>query len=790
MEVASYDLFIDVDFPKLKFTGRSKITLRSEGNVVLNAVDLQILRVHAGGKDLQFSQSGEELVIESGAVNGILEVEYAGSVSDSLAGIYKASYDHTYVVTTHFEAAQARRMFPCVDRPDVKAEFRLAVRIDKNLDAISNMPVESVNPEGEKKTITFQKTPRMSTYLLYLGVGKFQEESRRFGKTEIILAATSGKAEQGRFAQEDAQKAIRYFESYFGIPFALPKLHLVGVPEFPMGAMENWGAIAFREERLLIDLNTGTKMKMLVSQSVAHEVAHQWFGDLVTMKWWDDIWLNESFATFMTYKAIDSYRPEWRVWENIFNGLPKAEALAEAMGRDSLENTHPVQVPVKSPDELDQIFDAISYGKGCHILRMIEAYVGAEAFRAGVRKYLSEHAYSNATGADFWSALQDASSKQVSKIMLQWVQQAGYPVVTVSLHGNLLKLQQERFLISGKSDQTKWPIPVIIEMNGQRKDILMEGLEETVECQGLQSLKINPDHTGFYSVRYIGLEEFVWRSKLTPFDKWGLIFDSFSFLLSGKTAFREYLAVLNKFKNETETLPAQEVSDQLALLYALAPSKIKEISKMFHSSFFDLLQKKTDENSSILRGTVAARLALVDETFASQMGGEFKKFASVQPDMREAVALGYARSTNDFDGITRGFKEANSDEDKSRFLDALACFTDPGLLRRALDFSLSGEVKKQDAFRVLLSSTANPQAKDVAFTWLQQNLERLHSYYKGSGILTGVLGHIIPILGVGRVQETETLFEQHKMPDAEMGINAGLEKLRAYDRLAKNISNA
>lgn len=789
MEVASYDLFIDLDFPQLKFTGRSKITLQSEGNIVLNSVDLRILRVHAGGKDLHFSQNGEELVIESGAIKGILDVEYTGSVSDSLAGIYKAPYDHTYLVTTHFEPAQARRMFPCVDRPDVKAEFSLAIRIDKNLNAISNMPVESVNSEGEKKTITFQKTPRMSTYLLYLGVGKFQEETTRTGKNEIILAATPGKAGLGRFAQEDAQKAIRYFESYFGIPFALPKIHLVAVPEFAMGAMENWGAIAFRESRLLIDANTSTKMKMLVSQSVAHELAHQWFGDLVTMKWWDDVWLNESFATFMTYKAIDSYRPEWRVWENIFNGQPKAEVLAEAMGRDSLENTHPVQVPIRSPDEIDQIFDAISYGKGCHILRMIEAYVGDEAFREGVRKYLSQHAYSNAAGNDFWSALQNASSKQVSKIMLQWVQQAGYPVVTVSLHDNHLKLQQERFLISGKSDQTKWPIPIIIEMNGQRKDILMEGWEETVECKGLRSLKINPDHTGFYSVRYVGLEDFVWRSKLTPYDKWGLIFDSFSFLLSGKLTFNEYLAVLNKFKSESETLPAQEVSDELALLYALAPSKVKEISKLFHTSFFDLLQNKTDENSSILRGTVAARLALVDEAFASKMGGEFEKFGNVQPDMREAVALAYARSTNDFDGITKGFKEANSDEDKSRFLEALACFTDPGLLRRALDFSLSGEVKKQDAIRVLIVSTVNPQAKNIAFTWLQENLERLHSYYKGAGMLSGVLERIIPILGVGRVQETETFFEQHKMPDAEMGIKAGLEKLRAYDRLVKNISS-
>ncbi len=245
MQVRDYDLFIDLDFERLKFNGRVLISLTTEQDVILNSVGLEILRVSSGQRDFRFSERGEDLIVETGAFDRVLEVDFAGSVRDSLAGIYRAPYDHTHIVTTHFEAAQARRMFPCVDRPDVKAVFKLSVRIDKNLDAISNMPVESVTPEGEKKIVTFQKTPRMSTYLLYLGVGKFQERTEKAGKTEIIVATTPGKTELGKFAQDEAQKAIQYFESYFGIPFALPKVHLVAVPEFAAGAMENWGRSHF-----------------------------------------------------------------------------------------------------------------------------------------------------------------------------------------------------------------------------------------------------------------------------------------------------------------------------------------------------------------------------------------------------------------------------------------------------------------------------------------------------------------------------------------------------------------
>lgn len=725
-------------------------------------------------------------MIETGAFNEVLEVNFAGSVPDSLAGIYRAPYERTHIVTTHFEAAQARRMFPCIDRPDVKATFKLSVKISKDVEAISNMPIETVMADGENKVVTFQKTPRMSTYLLYLGVGKFQERIEKAGTTEIILATTPGKTERGRFAQNEAQKAIQYFQSYFDVPFSLPKVHLVAVPEFAMGAMENWGAITFREVRLLVDANSSSKAVKSVSGAVAHELAHQWFGDLVTMKWWDDIWLNESFATFMSYKAIDAFHSEWRIWENTFNGTPRAETLAAAMSRDALESTHPIHVPVNSPEDIVEIFDAISYGKGCHMLRMIEAYAGQEPFRDGVRQYLSKHAYGNATGEDFWAALEAASGKEVRKVMLHWVREPGYPVVTASFSNGELKLRQDRFMLSGKSENT-WPIPVIIEMNGVRKSVLMERKEQSIEAKGLESLKVNPDRTGFYSVRYEGLEDYVWRAKLSPFDKWGLVFDAFSFLLAGQITFKEYLRTIDRFKNKADTLPAQEVSDQISLLHAMVP-KVADIAKDLHKSILTALLDKTDEHSSSLRGKVAARLAFEDHEYATGLAGDFQDYTKVPPDMREAVATAYARSTNDFDGILNRYRVSVSDEDKGNLLRALAAFRDEALLQRALDFSLSAEVKRQDIMSPIFAAISNPEAKNVTWTWFQMNAEKLQAIYRGTGRISGSIEHVISILGIGRVTDVESFFEQHPIPEAKAGIKAGFEKVHVYDRLVRHIT--
>jgi tricorn protease interacting factor F2/3 len=790
MEVSSYDLLINLDFQGLRFNGTLRVDLKSNQDIVLNAVALDIARVSSGATSFRFSQEKDDLKIESGAFDGVLQVEYAGRIPDSLAGIYRAPYENTHIVTTHFEAAQARRMFPCVDRPDVKAEFKLTVRIDNNLEAISNMPIESQKVDGDKKIVTFEKTPRMSTYLLYLGVGKFQAQTTAAGDTDIILATTPGKTKLGAFAESEARKSIEFFNSYYKIPFALPKVHLIGVPEFAMGAMENWGAITFREILLLVDANTSARVKMRSAMAIAHELAHQWFGDLVTMKWWDDIWLNESFATFMAYKAIASAHPEWRIWTNFFNGEPTVESLAGAMDQDSTESTHPIQVQVTSPDEIEQIFDAISYGKGAHVLQMMEAYVGEQSFREGVRRYLLAHAYANATGSDLWSAIESVSEKPVQKMMSSWIGQPGFPVVTVSKGAGKLTLRQERFLISGGTgkESVRWPIPIIIEVNNQRRSILMEEADYEIVVDDLKSLRVNPDRTGFYVVQYQGLAEVVWRSKLSPYDRWGLLHDTLAFLLSGRTSFDQYLATLTRFEGETDTLPARELSDQITLLYSLMPSKILDISKRVHRGLLETFKGKTDESSAILEGILASRLAVVDSDYAGTLARSFKDYGKTRPDMRLAVATAYARSTNDLDGLTRRYRESSSDEDRIKFLQSMTTFGDGELVKRTLNFAISGEVKRQDVMSVVDAATENPQVKDMTWEWLKSNIGKLQELYQNTGRLSVDFMSIIPVLCVGRLSEAEDFFAKQAISDAEAGIKVGLEKLRVYDRFVRSIA--
>ena len=783
MQVTNYDLTMDIDFQKLKFNGTVRIQLRSDGDAVLNSVGLDIQSIVLNEKPVLFRQSGEELIVQSGPFDGILEVNYTGTIPDSLVGIYRAPYDHTQIVTTHFEAAQARRMLPCVDHPAAKAEFRIAVKIDQELTAISNMPIESVIPDGERKLVIFQKTPRMSTYLLYIGVGKFEEHAEKLGKKDVIVATIPGKVKLGTFSQDEAEKAIDFFESYYAIPYKLPKIHLVAVPEFAMGAMENWGAITFRESALLIDTNSSTRTRKRVAVIVDHELAHQWFGNLVTMKWWDDLWLNESFATFMASKVVNSLHPDWKIWEDFMRN-----ETAGAMERDCLMRTHPIQVPVKSPDEIEQIFDEISYGKGASILRMIEGYLGEGAFQKGIRQYLSNHAYSNATGNDLWNTLETTSNKKVQKIMSGWIQQAGYPMLTVEVKYGKLLLHQERFLISGNSEGGVWPIPITLEVNGHSQSILLEDSEQILDTDVIKSLKVNLNRTGFYLVRYICSEELLWNSKLSAIDQWGIVFDAFAFLLSEKMIFPDYMRLLKRFTTGVEYLPIHEISSQLSLLYTIAKPRISDFSITFHRSQLDMLREKTDENALVLREAITSRLTLVDDTYSRELATKFKDYDKVPPDTKQAVALAYARSTEDYDGLLVAYRKSNSDEDKIRLLTAMTSFRNASLVDQTLDFTLTAEVKRQDTRIMLVTATGNPDARNITWKWLRENIDKLRERYEGTGILSGTFLSIIPILGIGRVEEMKTFFTQHEIADAEVGISAGLERLLVYDRLATTLA--
>ncbi len=783
-EVREYDLLLDVDYAGLKYSGKVTVDLESIGDVSLNAVGQQINGVTSGSRKVPFKHDGKVLAIQTGKFSGPLEIEFSGKVSDNFTGFYKASYGDGYILSTHLEAVQARKVFPCLDHPAYKAAFRVRVRTEANLSVISNMPIESETTEEGRKTVTFQKTPKMSTYLLYLGVGKFIQEKGRHGETELYAAYAdrpTGKINTG-FSFEATQKVLDYYESYFGIPFQLPKLHNVAVPEFAYGAMENWGAITYREILLHVDKDTSIRAKKSVAHVIAHEIAHMWFGDLVTMKWWDDLWLNESFATFMDFKSTDRAYPDWKVWQDFVR-----TSTSGAMGRDSLTKTHPIMANVHDPEEIEELFDEISYGKGASILRMIEAYIGSENFKRGVAQYLQKFRYSNASGHDLWSNLQEASGTDVSRIMEGWISQEGFPVVKASLAGNKLVLEQERFLLTGGTSKQIWPIPVTMNIDGKTQSLLLDKKKSEVNIPATaRSIKLNVDQTGFYVVQYDGkaLQDLVWKGRLSSLDRWGLVNDAKAFLLSGRMPFKDYLNLIEKYQNEEEYLPAIELSDQLSFLYQIAPSRLAETSRKFHSAGLKIFETKKDDNSTTLKGVIAARLTLLDDAYAKSAASKFKDLASVEPDMKRSVVMGYARSSNDYDGLISRYTKSTTDEERLRFLEGLVSFKNPELIAKTLDFALSGKVKRQDVRNVILYAAANPDGRTAVWQWFKKSMTKLEAMYAGTAQFSIILREYFSIIGVGLAAEVERFFGEHEV----IGADIALERLRIYDQLAERIN--
>src|SRR5438128_1082241 len=785
-QVKEYDLYLDIDFDALKFSGKVRIDMSSTGDINLDAADLEVTGVNANGRSVPFKQHGNVVDIQTGQFSGPLEVDYKGKVSESLTGFYKAPYGNKYILTTHFEAGHARRLLPCIDHPAYKAAFKLTVRTRSDLSVISNMPVESERKEGNKKTVTFQETPKMSTYLLYVGIGRFEEDRNRHDKTELYAASVvkpDGKIKTG-LAFEAAQKSLEFYEKYFGIPYDLPKLHLIAVPEFAYGAMENWGAITFREILLHADKDTSTSTKKSIAEVIAHEIAHMWFGDLVTMKWWDDLWLNESFATFMAYKVVDWAYPQWKIWQDFVKN-----STGGAMARDALNSTHPIEAKVRSPEEIEELFDEISYGKGASILRMIEAYIGPDKFQKGVSKYLQQFRYSNATGRDLWNHLQQASGLDVSRVMDEWIKKVGYPVVKASLSQGKLLLEQERFMFSGVREMQTWPIPVTITVDGKTQQLLLDKERAEVKLTSPKSLKLNEDRTGFYRTDYRGreLQELVWSSKLSGLDRYGLANDAWAFLTSGRMSWKEYQVFLKHFFGDEEYLPTFETSERLTTLFLIAPKKVADLSRRYHKSQLKILEGKRDENSSLLRGTIAARLAILDDAYAHEAGAKFKDLAAVEPDMKRSVIIGYARSSNDHDGLIDRYKKSTTDEERLRYLEGLASFKQPDLVRKVQEFAMAGNVKRQDIGRGLLQfATSNPDTHAATWEWFRDNIGKLDKMYEGTATLSAYMRAYISIIGVGRVGEIEKLFIEQRLA----GADATLERLKIHDRLANEITKS
>ena len=524
--------------------------------------------------------------IPSGAAR--LDIRFTGELNDKLRGFYRSHYTDAegkerYLATTQFEATDARRAFPCWDEPALKATFEVTLVVPSGLVAVSNMPAvsETEVTEGAKE-IRFAETPIMSTYLLAFIVGDLASvEQQAEDGTLVRVWAMRGMEEQGHFALETSVKLLAYFNEYFGIPYPLPKLDHLAIPDFAAGAMENWGAITYREVALLVDpQHTSAAARQRIAAIIAHEIAHMWFGDLVTMAWWDDLWLNESFASWMGDKAVDHLFPEWEMWTQFLTNDTN-----RALSLDGLKSSHPIEQEVNNPAEIGQLFDAISYSKGASILRMLEHFLGEEPFRQGLHQYLTQHMHANARTQDLWNALGEASGQAVATMMDTWVKQTGYPVLDVEFSrqqdGIDVALTQSRFVYENilgqqRADDTLWHVPVSARTasDAQPVSTLMEERQAATRLQPAsygstdEWIKVNPLQTGFYRVKYPPEElaklTLPIRNLVLPAgDRLGIQNDAYALARAGHIPVTQFLTVAEAYHDETDASVCSDLAANL-----------------------------------------------------------------------------------------------------------------------------------------------------------------------------------------------------------------------------------
>ena len=813
----NYDLVFEVDLNKFTFSGKEEIDLellQPTSKIVLNSSGLKIInaKLSYNGKSIKpkikIDDKKETLTLEfKENIKGkaSLFLDFSGKLNNDLLGFYRSKYisngKEKYLATTQFEAPYARRCFPCFDEPEYKATFDVSMRIDKNLQGISNMPIKEEISEGNKKIVKFYRTPKMSTYLLYLAVGDFEFLEDKLDNTLVRVATVPGKKNQAKFALDLTKNFLSYFQEYSGMQYPLPKLDSIALPDFAAGAMENWGAITYREIYLLFDPKaTSTAIKKRIAMIIAHEIWHQWSGDLVTMRWWDDLWLNESFATFMAYKAVDDFFPEWNMWEDFIG-----DETERALDDDSLKSTHPIEVNVKDPHEIEEIFDAISYSKGGSVLRMLENYLGEETFRKGVSDYLSSNKYNNATSEDLWASLSNAANKPIKEMMVSWIRQAGYPLIEAQFKNRILSLKQKKFSFNQSNDNTRWLVPLVIKSGEDNITELLDKAEKRMTIGG-QWFKLNYGQSGFYRTKYSSkdlarLTSLISNNELPTLDRWGIQNDLFELSKNVKGNLDEYLNLIKVYSNEGSYLVLGDIYSNMRNIYFVFcgedfwPKVWSKFRNHFTESPKRTLNKlgwepKESENQkdALLRDASIKYLAFAEDQNVVNKGLEkFKKYCEnrleLHPDIKSSVFYIAAITGNEktYQKLSDLYLKTQSPEEKRLFLIALGQFRNSDLLRRFLDISLTNKVRTQDLPIVFSSVASNPNSREIFLPWVKKNWTKLKTYEKSGKIFISLLESFISSnVSKEKERELRKFFDTHPVK-YKMTIN------RSFERMQRNI---
>lgn len=736
-----------------------------------------------------------------------LRLRFRGILNDRMHGFYRSSYDmdgkKRHLATTQFESTDARRAFPCFDEPAQKAVFEIALTVPTAHTAISNtLPIDIKEHETGYKTVRFSPTPPMSTYLAAFIVGDFEYvEKRSRGGILVRVFTTPGKKHQASFALECATKTIDFFNEYFDIPYPLPVVDLIAIPDFAAGAMENWGAITYRETALLIDPeHSSTMNKQWVALVIAHELAHQWFGNLVTMEWWTHLWLNEGFASYIEYLAVDHIFPEWDIWTQFLHA-----DMRPALHADALLHTHAIEVDVHHPSEIASVFDAVSYSKGASVIRMLADYLGEKKFRDGLRYYLKKHRYANTETMDLWRALEHVSHKPVAKIMRNWTREPGYPLVSVSTKGAGLILRQSRFYSSPLSkraggDTTVWHIPVSIAVGSGKAPapIMMDKRTARARKPTAPWIKLNANESSFFRSAYDAallapLAAAAQTQALKTRDRLGLIRDVFAITESGSMATTDALAFTSHYGSEPAYVVWAEIASSIGSIDALlAGEKFHDAYRRFALDLFAQIGAKMhwdftpeDHAQALLKILVLGnRSKYGDEAVIARAQKEFateKSRARIPADLRGVVYAAVARNgaQKEHDALVSLYRKAAMHEEKNRIGGSLGAFRQQSLLKKTLRFALSADVRPQDSVRIIAGVTINHAGTALAWQFIKANWETFLKRYSGSRELS----YLIEPLGVSAslplAKDLEAFLRKHPAPGTERTVRQVLERIRS-----------
>lgn len=844
-EPINYQISVEPYTERGRFYGTETVTLnvlKPIHELVLNAADLKIVDATLQSSapkavpmqsKVELAQDVEQAIfalpreVQPGKYR--LSLRFEGLLNDKLRGFYRSSFTDKagkkhWLATTQMEPSDARRMFPCFDEPEYKATFTLTANIAPDVVALSNSPIaqETVDAKTKRKTVRFEETPQMSSYLLALVVGELvPSESVDSAGVPIRVWSTPGHEKLTPYAQGVAAKLLPFFNDYFGVEYPAKKLDLIAIPDFSAGAMENLGAITFRETYLLVDDKEGsTSAKQDIAVTVAHEMAHMWFGDLVTMKWWDDLWLNEAFATWMSHKAVDFLRPDWHEWDTF------STDRLRSMNTDALRSTRSIHFSVTDPSQVEQMFDEITYGKGASVLRMLERYVGEDTFKDGVRRYIKQYQFANATTQDLWNSIGEASNKDIAQMMHNWVYQPGFPLVSVDVSPALNQViaAQERFLMQ-KAKVTAfvplWHVPLSFrsltaaptkedddetpekrsadkssadKASEIQRDLLAEK-QNKFKVSGKAPYVVNAGGDGYYRVRYPVhiLRTLAGKvASLTVQERAALLSDQFNLAIAGDLPVQEYLGLTASYRNETDPNVISALVYEMSALNILVGERSRSDFALFVRDRLGAMKERLswsvgkDETdlTKLLRAQVLDAMGTIgeDKTTIGEARTLFNKYltdsSAVDPDLVDTMIgiVAYNGGPSDYAKIEKLWHSAKTPEREKGALLSLGLFREPELIQKTLSLALSNQVRTQDAPNLVSVIVDSVAGRHPGWNFLMKNwrqvTERITTHQ-----MPHIVGAVTALTTADELSQVKTFFKENPLPEASQRVAKTIEHI-------------